>query len=192
MAMSRAAAKPPQHRPSASTKCRICTGFLGLELDDDFENRLCSSCVGRPEARRLGLELVTSAAGTSISATSAPLPARDFTVAERSMINKLHGYMPAQQLLDLLNERLRGDLGPDAAPYGLDQLREVIGDMALAAPALVTNGWGAQRKLIAQARRSGVLARIDEQVINDFAVVYSLSAKQVLHLRDALLDSGEA
>ena len=77
-------------------------------------------------------------------------------------------------------------LGPDATPYGMDQLHAQIGTFTAAAPA-GGHGWAAQRKLIAQARRSGLLAAITEQVIDDFAVVFSLNPKQVLCLRDTLL-----
>jgi hypothetical protein len=47
------------------------------------------------------------------------------------------------------------------------------------------------RKLINQARRDGVLGQVNEQVINDFAVVFSLNTRQVLALKDVLLDQGE-
>ena len=42
--------------------------------------------------------------------------------------------------------------------------------------------------LLAKARREGVLDQINEQVINDFAVVYSLNQKQVMTLKDILLN----
>ena len=36
-------------------------------------------------------------------------------------------------------------------------------------------------------RRAGTLDRINEQVINDFAVVFSLSPKHLMRLKDILL-----
>lgn len=44
-----------------------------------------------------------------------PRPARDFTEAERAD-PVIHGFMPAQQLLALLNERLACDLGLTPRP----------------------------------------------------------------------------
>ena len=117
-------------------------------------------------------------------------PSREITLAEKSLISKMHGYMPAPQLLGILNERLRFDLGVDAVPYTLDQLKAEIDANAVT----IEDGpddWVGLRKLLTKARRSGVLEEITEQVINDFAVVYSLNAKQVMHLKDVLLTKDE-
>lgn len=114
-------------------------------------------------------------------------PSRQITPAEKSLIQKMHGLIPAQQLLNLLNERLRFDLGPTATPYTMDQLKAEIDTHAVT----LEDGpkdWAGMRKLINKARKSGVLEQITEQVINDFAIVYSLNAKQVLNLKDVLLD----
>lgn len=114
-------------------------------------------------------------------------PSRQITAAEKSLIQKMHGLIPAQQLLNLLNERLRFDLGPTATPYTMDQLKAEIDTHAVT----LEDGpkdWAGMRKLINKARKSGVLEQITEQVINDFAIVYSLNAKQVLNLKDVLLD----
>lgn len=54
------------------------------------------------------------------------------------------------------------------------------------------NDWGTLRQVLAKARREGVLDLIDESVINDFAVVYSLNQKQVMHLKDILLSGEDA
>lgn len=116
-------------------------------------------------------------------------PSRAFTIAEKSLIAKVHGYMPAQQLLDLLNERLLCDLGPGASPYTMEQLYAEIGDAADPAPE-GGHDWGSLRKLIAKARRAGVLAKVTESVIDDFAVVFSLNPRQVLRLKDILRESG--
>src|SRR3546814_494308 len=99
--------------------------------------------------------------------------------------------MPHAQRLAILNERLMCDLGPDAAQYTLDQLSAQIGDQIQAAPA-GGHDWGSLRKMLGKASREGLLDLIDEQVINDFAVVYSLNAKQVLNLKDIVLQAKEA
>lgn len=112
---------------------------------------------------------------------------RAFTAAEKSLILKVHGYMPAQQLLDILNERLTCDLGPDEPKHTMEQLYTEIG-------TVVPEGghdWSSLRKLVAEARRSGVLDRVTRQVIDDFAVVFSLTTGQVLRLHDVLLRAKE-
>jgi hypothetical protein len=186
-----AAANSPAE--TAQIKCRLCTCFLSDDPDDDPTTELCGACKVRPEARRLGIRLASnqrSAQAPSPARAAAAKSAREFTTAERAMISKVHGFMPPQQLLDLLNERLFADLGPDVVPYSLDQL-----DAAIRATGGTTaqpaSSWAGLRKLIVQARRSGVLAKITEQVIDDFAVVYGLNAKQVLVLKDTLLSQVE-
>ena len=181
-------AAPTPSAPSA-LRCRLCTCLLGAEDDDDPALELCGSCRRRPEARRLGLP-VPLAQHTAAPAAAVPRPARDFTEAERALIRKVHGFMPAQQLLALLNERLACDLGPDATPYSMEQLHAAIGGLASTTPA-GGHGWAAQRKLIAQARKAGLLDAVTEQLIDDFAVVFSLNPKQVLVLRDTLLQPQE-
>lgn len=176
-------------------KCRICTCKLDPETEgDDLENRVCSSCLSRPEARRLGIGLAPlqprrpHVAGPAAGAK----PAREFTTAELSLITKVHAFMPAQQLLEILQERLRWDLGEDAEPYTMEQLQAVVRRFAPATPA-GGHDWASLRKILAQARRSGVLAKVTAQLIDDFAVVYGLNARQVMTLKDVLLDSqGEA
>lgn len=93
-------------------------------------------------------------------------------------------------MLGILNERLAADQGNRVAPYTIEQLRREIASVASAVPAS-TNDWGTLRKLVAKARRDGTLGLIDEQVIDDFAVVFSLNHKQVLILKDILLDRTE-
>lgn len=177
-----------------SVRCRLCTCILGAEVDDDAAHVLCGACKRRPEARRLGMGQPGASPPLDVHAAAIPrapsASAREFTEAERALIRKTHGFMPAQQLLALLNERLACDLGPDATPYSMEQLHAQIGTFT-ATPASGGHGWAAQRKLIAQARRSGLLAIITEQVIDDFAVVFSLNPKQVLYLRDTLLQQPE-
>ena len=98
--------------------------------------------------------------------------------------------MPRMQLLGILNDRLRSDLGPDLQPYPIEQLHAAIAALPGSKPG-GDHGWGGLRKLLAQARRAGTLDRINEQVINDFAVVFSLSPKHLMRLKDILLQPME-
>jgi len=102
------------------------------------------------------------------------------------LIRKVHGYMPAQQLLDLLNERLLSDLGPDARPYTMQQLYAETGEESPAAQQ-GEHDWASLRKLLMRAKVAGVLDTITEQIINDFAVVFSLNPKQLFSLKDIVL-----
>lgn len=115
----------------------------------------------------------------------------DFTAADKALIRKVHGYMAPLQLLGILNERLLCDQGGSAVLYTIDQLKAEIASVTTAVPSS-GNDWGTLRKLLAKARREGVLGQINEQVINDFAVVYSLNQKQVMTLKDILLNGEDA
>lgn len=173
-------------------KCRLCSGDLSEAEDDDFEHNLCCSCKERPEARRLGLGLTPPPPRRPhVPSKASATAAREFTAAEQSLIGRVHAFMPAAQLLDLLNERLICDLGPDAARYTADQLQRQIAKIAPGRTATSSHDWASLRKLLTQARKSGTLARVSEQVINDFAVVFSLNPKQVMVLKDTLLASQE-
>ena len=122
----------PQTIPSSNTdaaeKCRLCGCKLSDDEEDDFELEVCCSCKVRPEARRLGVGIAPAPA-KKLAGVPRATSARDFTVAEKSLIKKVHGYMPAQQLLNILNERLSSDLGPDAIQYSMEQLYAEIGDV---------------------------------------------------------------
>jgi hypothetical protein len=142
--------------------------------------------IGQPNVEQLA-----AIAARSQPRTIRPLEKpRLFTPAEKALIRKVHGYMPAQQLLDLLNERLVCDLGPDAIAHSMEQLHAEIGSAADVMP-LSGHDWQSLRKLVASAKRSGVLDKITRQVIDDFAVVFSLSPAQVLRLHDVLLQARE-
>jgi hypothetical protein len=157
--------------------CLLCGCNIGNDPDADRKVGTCGTCKSRPEARRL-------AAGSDKAAT------RSFTEAEKSLIRKTHGYIPAQQLLGILNERLKADLGPNATPYTAEQLHAEIAKVAGAMPA-TGNGWAALRKLLAHARTTGTLDLITEQIIADFAVVFLLTPNQVIRLKDVLLSREE-
>uniref|UniRef100_UPI003BEEDDBE hypothetical protein n=1 Tax=Burkholderia arboris TaxID=488730 RepID=UPI003BEEDDBE len=107
-----------------------------------------------------------------------------FSDAEMVLIRRIHGVLPPAQLLDLLNARRVADRGAHAPALRLDQLLRTIATLAQP-PA--ESGWSALRKLVEQARVSGVLDAVNAQVIDDFAIVYSLNARQVVTLKDILL-----
>lgn len=119
-----------------------------------------------------------------------PRPSRSFTEAEKSLIRKIHGYLPPLQLLAILNDRLRSDLGSNAQPYTIEQLHAEIAALAGARPG-GNHGWAGLRKLLAQAKRAGTLELMNEQVVNDFAVVFSLSPKELMRVKDVLLQPVE-
>lgn len=145
-----------------------------------------SSVFKLPDAAKLS-EITARSQARTVSPME-PKP-RAFNAGDKALIRKVHGYMPAQQLLGVLNERLEGDF-PDATPHTLEQLYAEIGAAADATPA-GGHDWQSLRKLVAKARRSGVLDKVTRQLIDDFAVVYSLSSGQVLRLHDVLLQAKE-
>ena len=115
---------------------------------------------------------------------------RDFTVADKALIKRVHAFMAPAQLLLTLNERLVGDLGDEAQRYTMEQLHAEITTLGATKPQ-GSQDWSSMRKVLAQARRSGVLMRVEEQVILDFAVVFSLNAKQVMTLKDIVLKAAK-
>lgn len=110
---------------------------------------------------------------------------RAFTPAEKALIGKVNGYMPAQQLLDILNERLACDLGREETPHSMEQLYTEIGEAGVVPDG--GHDWSSLRKLVANARRNGVFDLITVQLIDDFATVFSLNSQQVLRLQDVLI-----
>ena len=160
--------------PDGARHCRLCGCNINSDRDADRTISACGSCKSRPDAR----------------VSTRPQVTRAFTDADRSLISKVHGYMPRMQLLGILNDRLRSDLGPDVQPYSIEHLHVEIAALPGSKPG-GDHGWGGLRKLLAQAKRAGTLDRINEQVINDFAVVFSLSPKHLMRLKDILLQQTE-
>src|SRR3546814_12796271 len=90
--------------------------------------------------------------------------ARSFTMGEKSLIQKVHGYMTAEQLLAILNDRLIADQGLGVVTYTMDPPRaelaslekpERLDDAAeLDLPGL--------RKLMTRARKSGTRGKASE------------------------------
>lgn len=168
--------------------------FDGEKILDQFLEQLSaakaiSSSSGMRDGERYAAYWPTDSFG-EFAKRSNTGSARPFTVAEKGLIRKVHGFMPAQQLLDILNERLVCDLGEDAVLYSMEHLHTEIGDATGGIP-VAGHDWPSLRKLIAKAERDGVLDAINEQVINDFAVVFSLNQKQVLVLKDIILQAKE-
>ena len=102
--------------------------------------------------------------------------------------------LSVQQLLDLVNERLVADRGHEAALHTLEQVQQQINEVAGVegvARQAADGSWAHIRRLLIAARKEGVLDQVTETVINDFAVVYSLNAKQHLALKEVLLAHNE-
>lgn len=181
---------PIEKRRTAKARCQLCTCELGAD-GDLLTARLCGDCKSRPEARRL-IAVAPSTGPAAPAATSpsprAPAP-RSFTAADRALIRKLYGLMPALDLLRILNDRLLADVGDGAVPYLLDQLQTEARD--LVAGDVASSEWTTLRRVLAAARRDGTLAACTPQVVDDFAVVWQLSPAQVTHLRDVIRHAQE-
>ncbi len=107
---------------------------------------------------------------------------RQFSLAELSMIRKLGGILPRQELLGLLNDRIPAG----QVPYSPAQLDAAISgsEPASARGELDFSG---MRKLISAARKNGTLGQISEERIHDFCVLFNLKPRQFMHLKDILL-----
>ena len=165
---------PLAFAPSQRQRCRVCGCRIDGDPDADGTIPACGSCRSRPEAH----------------GTHSPRAASAFTDADRSLIRKTAGLLPPTQLLAILNDRLRSDRGAETEPHGMEQLHAEIAALPGPKPA-GEHGWAALRKLLTQARGRGTLDRVDKQVVNDFAVVFSLSPKHLMRLKDILLQPAE-
>lgn len=163
-------------------KCRLCDCRLGGSADDDAQQALCGDCRGRPEARRLA-PLTRDPDGVIV--------ARTFQAADLSLIKRAGAYMQPNQLLAVLNERLTLDVGSHAMPHTMSQLQQALHEqIGNAAPAACSD-WVGLRKVLAAARKDGLLRRVTPQLIEDFSVVYALSPAQALRLKEVLLADAE-
>jgi hypothetical protein len=149
---------------SSIVRCQRCGLRLSEENDDDLEQALC-------EAHK--------------KPRSMPSP-REFNDAELAMINRLHRFMPTTQLLHTLNERLAADAPGQGSRFTMNQLEQAIAKPK-AKPHAMSGSWADTRKQLSAASRAGTLALVDEQLIDDFAIVYSLNARQVMMLKDIVL-----
>lgn len=165
-------------------RCRLCKSRLLKEAKgDDPVRGVCGVCKDRPEAAKLKI----ASNGNGNGAAAAPGP-RAFTESERALIRAMHGYLPAAELLRILNERMVADVGAGAVPYTLEHLHREVSTLGVARQ----DDWTALRQLLAQARAIGLLEEITAGVLEDFAVVFSLSPGQVTHLRDVIHHAQEA
>lgn len=135
--------------------------------------------------------VVWKSAGSGAGGAAEPAPPREFTPADLSMIRKLGRIVPEAQLLEILNQRLLADVGRRVMPYTAEQLSKALADQQAQADKGGARDWTALRRLLADARRTGVLAAINEQVLEDFAVVFQLTAKQLVDLKDIVLPALE-
>lgn len=124
-------------------------------------------------------------------AVCAAPPPPEINPAEKALIKRLHGVMSAAKLLELLNERRAADRESNTLRLTAEQLQAEITTVADLPSVSAGTDWAGLRKLLAEARRSGVLDAIDEQVLNDFAVVFSCSPKQLVSLKEIVLGAKE-
>ncbi len=174
-------------------RCRVCS--CALTKHDDYEHGVCESCSDRPEGKRLLAAAkapprpAAAVKAPAPPAPPAPAPApRAFTPSDKSLIKHTASFMPTLDLLRILNDRMRADLGPDAPEYTLEQLQSEIS--ATRQDAVATD-WAGVRQVLQVARRCGVLEQITPQVIDDFATVFNLSSAQRMHLRDVIRSAKE-
>jgi hypothetical protein len=161
-------------------RCVLCT----VVLTDDVQIKagICDDCMERPEVKRRA-----AAAAAKPAAGPRPVP-RPFTAADRALIQSMGALVPPIDLLRLLNVRLIADLGPDAPRYTPEQLQE---ELQRVAARQGDGAWAGLRRILADARRAGVLDRITAEVLDDFATVYQLTPAQHIHLRDVIRGARE-
>jgi hypothetical protein len=133
----------------------------------------------------------TLAPATPPAPPPAPLVGKasdSLTEIEMGLVHKMYKVLPHRELLNVLNERRSGN--PKLAVLTLEDLAASISSMGIAPPR-GDSSWLGTRKLLAAARRSGTLSLITEQLIDDFAIVYSLNARQVMTLKDVALAAAD-
>lgn len=86
----------------ANMKCSLCLCKLNAAEKDDFEREICGSCKLHPDALRKDSP-VTLLQPHVVKPINSKY-SRTFTEAEKALIRKVHRYMPAEQLLAVLNE----------------------------------------------------------------------------------------
>jgi hypothetical protein len=173
-------------------RCKLCSCKLVVGVGDELDRRLCRDCKTRPmpgpSSNGNGHRPTAEAANApaTMAAASAPsLPPRPFGPADKAIIKSLH-HLPAAQLLELLNARHIDD---GCAPFTMEQLYEEW--KAAEADQARSGEWASLRRVISAARRSGLLATITPQLVDDFAVVFSLSPAQHMHVRDVMRSARE-
>ena len=194
---------PHETEPAAneplSGHCLNCRISLGMDLDDDprtSPGALCADCKQTlsPSARRAlsGVQARSAAAVDKNGSASPSRAPRAFTAADSFLIAKSHSFMQPEMLLGILNDRLRLDRGGECAPYTMEQLHKAISALASEVPEEGHGqDWPSIRRVLGQARRSGLLATVTEQLVLDFAVVFQLNARQIMTLKDIVLGEGD-
>ena len=169
----------PAQTPTTFLRCRLCQVLL-KGGGDDAERGFCKTHIDDPRA-------IAMLAKPSRQATPGEPP--PFTPAERSLIRHTGVHLPAADLLKILNDRLVADRGLSVVRHTLEQLHA---EVAAATATAADTGWGGLRRRLARARKDGVLEQLTPQVIDDFAVVFQLTAAQVTYLRDAVASAKDA
>ncbi|MEY2161396.1 hypothetical protein [Rhodanobacter sp. FW106-PBR-LB-2-11] len=118
-----------------------------------------------------------------------PAEPRPFTMADKALVRRMGNMLPAPLLLELLNDRLVADLGPDAPRYTEAMLSDAVREISGGQAAAGGSDWASLRRVLAKARRDGLLQRLTTEIVEDFAVVFSLSPAQALRLRETILSA---
>ena len=191
-------AEPAADRALAG-HCLNCRISLGMDHNDDprtLPGALCADCKATlsPSARRAlsGAQAGSAASIDKNGSARSSRTSRSFTAADSWLIAKSHSFMQPEMLLGILNDRLCLDRGGECAPYTMEQLHKAI---AVLTPEVPEDGtgqdWPSIRRVLGQARRSGLLATVTEQLVLDFAVVFQLNARQIMTLKDIVLGEGD-
>jgi hypothetical protein len=160
-------------------RCQLCTVLLNEKNGDNKQTGRCRDHLHTSAPTK------KPAAPASTTGAAAPPP---FSAAEVSLIATIGVHLPATELLKLLNDRRVADRGPGVALVTLEHLQRQVQTLRSTS---ADGGWSAQRRFLAKARASGVLQLLTPQVIDDFAIVFRLSAAQVTHLRDVVASATE-
>lgn len=168
--------------PARHLRCQLCANAMSSKDGDDLELGACARCVATRPAK---VEELRRRAGSKAGATAGP--GQEFNEAEKALITRLGGLTPLPKLLQLINDRRQADR-PGCTPFTLQQLQDEH-DRITGRPK--DSGWVVMRRLLQDARKTGVLQKVTAEVIDDFAIVYQLTRGQVLHLKDVLLGDGE-
>lgn len=174
------------HAAAQSPRCRLCECRLDATRGDFVTTHLCRECSTRPEAREFP-SVIRSGAAQRTPLTKVPV--REFAAPDKALIRAVHAYMPINHLLDTINARLAAH-DPASPPFTLAHLESEIRALRAATTGAGSSGdWVMLRRHIADARASGVLAQITPQLVQDFAVVFSLAPAQLVRLKDIVKDA---
>jgi len=170
--------------PAQHLRCRLCASALSSKDGDDLEIGGCARCKVKKPAKFAELQKRAAPTGGRSSAATAE---HQFNDAEKALITRLGGLTPLPKLLQLINDRRQSDK-PGSPLFTIQQLQDEH-DRITSRPT--DSGWVVMRRLLRDARETGVLQKVTAEVIDDFAIVYQLTRGQVLHLKDVLLGDGE-